>query len=132
MKKIYLYILGFVFVLLGSGCLGSTEEDIIGTYRLAPGTQTFSWIHDVEMTINADGTITFTDLTTLYTDDGTWELTPSLANHRFTVSGVTTPPTMQLNWNAEWRIIHLSETSLIWAAKGGEYGGVTQFDWVRQ
>jgi hypothetical protein len=127
MRKIYILplVLG---VALFSGCLGSTGDDIIGTWRLAPVDPAQN---TVEMSIEQGGTLYLTDLVTLQSDTGHWELTPNIANHRLTISDID-PARFTSSWNAEWSILKVDETSLLIAAKGNEFGGVWQQDFVRQ
>lgn len=130
MKKTHLFLVGLVLVFAGTGCLGSTADDIVGTWNMVPGSQPAA-THTTQMQILDGDRVIITDLNTLVSDTGTYSLSANINNNRFTISGIATQPTFEFNWNAEWHIIHLSENSLIIAAKGGEYGGVSTFDWVR-
>jgi len=128
MKKIHIASLALLTAVFGYGCLGSTGEDIIGTWKLAPVNP---MANPVEMTIQNGGTVIFTDPITLMTDTGEWELSPNIENNRLTISGVD-PSEFQSPWNAEWHILKINEDVLLIAAKGSEFGGVLQQDFVRQ
>lgn len=126
MKKIQILSLALIAVLF-SGCLGSMDKDIIGTWNMAPVNPAENTI---QLNIQQDGTITVTDMVTAETDNGVWELTPNISNNRFTVSGID-PNMFETPWNAEWNVLVLDETTLIIAAKGNEFGGVWQRDFFR-
>lgn len=128
MKKIHILSIAGLCALMGTGCLGSMKEDVVGTWRTEPVNP---MANTVEMTVSDDGMVVVTDLVTLATDTGEWTMEPNIENNRLIISGIDIYE-FQTQWNAEWHILQLDATRLIIAAKGNEFGGVFQQDLTRQ
>jgi hypothetical protein len=126
MKKVFLGLF-LTSALLTTGCLGNSEEQILGTWRYVHEINPSQ--HDMYWAFQDGGTVTFYNATTSQADTGKYEMFME-GTHRIVKIKGTTIKDNVLSMNGEWDIVTIDFDKLVVGTR--DYGGFQQRDLTKQ